>query len=130
MKNFQEYFNLNEAVKNKKNADKSEEPIRIFSVGDILVANNKDGKIPEEALDFLNTYSEYEVLEVKENGKLNLGCRVCHNEDGKEKDFLFSPKRFRLKGEENSQSTKPKKKDDSYRKPLDEPDNEYFDPLD
>jgi hypothetical protein len=31
------------------------------------------------------------------NGKLNLGCKVCHNEDGKEKDFLFNPKRFDFK---------------------------------
>lgn len=94
MKKFYDY--INEGLK-KKDDDKSES----FSVGDILIANNIEGKIPDEVKDFLKTYSEYKVLDIKENGKLNLGCRVCHNEDGKEKDFLFSPKRFRLKDEKN-----------------------------
>lgn len=90
------------AKKEKKEDSPDETPIETveskFKVGDIIVViDSKQGKLPWEAFDFLNAYKEYTVEEVKENGKLNLGCKVCHNEDGKEKDFLFNPKRFDFK---------------------------------
>jgi len=91
LKTFEQFFNkIHESYKNEDDEK--------FKIGDVVVAKIiDDKKLPNEAVEFLKTYKEYVVYEVKENGKLNLGCKICHNEDGKEKDFLFSPKRFELK---------------------------------
>lgn len=85
----------------KTDDKKNEKTPNPFSVGDVLILSNtkKSSKIPDDAWDFLMTFKTFTVVNVKENGKLDLGCIVSKNapEGGKEVTFLFSPSRFSLK---------------------------------
>ena len=68
-----------------------------FDVGDILMClNNKQGKLPYDAYDFLLTYKKFTVKSVSEKGNLDLGCKITKNDTGVEKIYLFSPNRFEL----------------------------------
>jgi len=85
----------------EKKGKKDEKEVKKFEVGDVLVITDKkkSSKMPEDAYDFLMTYKTFTVNDVSDSGKLNLGCRISKNENGKgvEKIYLFSPNRFELK---------------------------------
>jgi hypothetical protein len=82
----------------KRKASEGKKQEKIFQVGDVLVLiNNKpSSKMPADAWDFLNTYKTFTVQSVNDHGKINLGCRISKNEDGKgvEKIFNFGTDRF------------------------------------
>lgn len=83
-------------LQKEKSSGKKQE--KVFQVGDVLVLiNNKpSSKMPADAWDFLNTYKTFTVQSVTDHGKINLGCRISKNEDGKgvEKIFNFGTDRF------------------------------------
>jgi hypothetical protein len=84
--------------KEKRMAGKDKKQEKVFQVGDVLVLTNKkpSSKMPADAWDFLNTYKTFTVQSVNDHGKINLGCRISKNEDGKgvEKIFNFGTDRF------------------------------------
>lgn len=84
----------------KKKKPEKEKEIKRFNVGDVLelADDKKPKKIPEDAWDFLMTFKTFTVLQVKENGKIDVGCKISKNEPdrGVEKDFFFNPNRFKL----------------------------------
>lgn len=124
LKNFQEIFNKNyendtESTRHSEretdfddveyyespaetNDDKTErevkekKPRKSFKVGDVLMlVDDKQKKLPQEAYDFLMTYGRFDVLEVNEKGNLYLGF------DRNGEKFYFSPNRFDLRVDNN-----------------------------
>jgi len=88
--------NINKPMK-KDTSDKKE---KNFNVGDVLILTNDkvSSKMPQDAYDFLKTYKTFTVKSINDKGKLNLGCRISKNENGKgvEKIYMFSTDRFDL----------------------------------
>lgn len=76
----------------KEKPIKEKPPKKVFKVGDIVILVKKEQKkLPDDAYEFLLTYSKFEVKEVNENGNLYLGF------DRNGEHFMFAPNRFELK---------------------------------
>lgn len=79
---------------------KKEKIQKVFKIGDVLklVDKKQSSKMPPDAYDFLMTYDTFTVKSINEKGKINLGCRISKNENGKgvEKIYMFSTDRFEL----------------------------------
>jgi len=76
----------------KEQPKKEKKPKKIFNVGDVLtLKKTKQGKLPDEAYDFLMTYGRFDVIEVNENGNLYLGF------DRNGEKFFFNSNRFELR---------------------------------
>jgi len=88
-------------IKPRSKAKGKDKEQKKFEIGDVLLLTDKNpsSKMPPDANDFLLTYKTFTVIGVNDNGKLNLGCRISKNENGKgvEKIYMFSPNRFDLK---------------------------------
>jgi len=92
----------------KKKSSKSKEDEKKFEVGDelVLIDDKKSTKMPDDAYEFLLAYKTFTVRAINDKGKINLGCRISKNENGKgvEKIYMFSTSRFELKDKDKKKA--------------------------
>ena len=83
---------LEKKKEEREKKPKEKPPRKVFNVGDIIILIKKEQKkLPNDAYEFLLTYSKFEVKAVNENGNLYLGF------DRNGEEFWFAPNRFELK---------------------------------
>jgi len=72
--------------------DKKPKEKKVFSVGDVVIClNNKEGKLPPDALDFLLTFKKFKVLQVNDKLNIDVGHKTAEGNP-----FFFAPNRFEL----------------------------------
>ena len=88
--------NKGENVGDKKEKKKKEK--KIFNVGDIItIIERKQGKLPQDAYEFLLTYNKFTVKEINDHNNLYLGFDRIGDDSEKMEKYFFNSNRFELK---------------------------------